>query len=307
MRVIFVFLPRAEAMDFAGPIQAFHEANRFGGGYTLVYAGVSPELPTEQGFWLTRLVPLPEPRKDDLVIVPGGPEATRGAVSASTLAWLRRAARAGARVGSVCTGAFVLGAAGLLDGKECTTHWSRTKDLARRFPKARVLENRLFVTDGRLTTSAGIASGVDMALALIEEAHGPRVASLAAREMVVYVRRDGAHRQESVYLDYRGHIHPGVHRVQDYLAAHPEEPASLSRLASLAAMSVRSLTRRFHEATGLTVHAFRTRARLERARDLLKSPELTLEAVAGRCGFADARQLRRLWQSAYGEPPSAAR
>jgi transcriptional regulator GlxA family with amidase domain len=305
--VILLLLPRVEVMDFAGPLQVFHEANRHGARFEVLLCAPEAELPTEQGLWLSRLQPLPEPRAGDLVLVPGGPMATRMKVTRDMLDWLRRAAKAGARMGSVCTGSFVLGAAGLLDGRACTTHWSRIEDLKRRFPKARVLEDRLYVFDGMVLTSAGIASGIDLALALVEDLHGPRVAALTAREMVVYLRRDGSHHQGSVYLDHRGHLNQGVHRVQDWLAAHPERPAALPDLAELAVMSVRSLTRQFREATGLSVKAFQAKVRLERAGDLLKNPELTMEAIASRCGFQDARQLRRLWREAFGAPPSSAR
>jgi transcriptional regulator GlxA family with amidase domain len=196
---------------------------------------------------------------------------------------------------------------GLLDGRQCTTHWTRLDDLQRRFPRARVLTNRLFVEDGQVTTSAGIASGIDMALALVERRHGPLVAAAAAREMVVYVRRDGSHRQQSVYLEYRTHLHAGIHRVQDWLIAHPDERATIEDLARLAALSPRHLTRVFRQATGVSIQEYRTRLRLERARALLRDPSLTVEAVAARCGFESARQLRRVWKAAFGTAPSAGR
>jgi transcriptional regulator GlxA family with amidase domain len=159
------------------------------------------------------------------------------------------------------------------------------------------------VRDGNLTTSAGIASGIDMALALVEEDHGPALTARVARELVVYLRRDAGHVQESVYLDYRTHLDSGVHELQDHLVAHPETRATLTELARVARTSPRSLTRRFREATGLSILAFRTRVRLERARTLLNAPGLTTEEVASRCGFGDARQLRRLWKAAYGKSP----
>lgn len=307
MRVIFLLLQRTEVMDFAGPMQVFYEANRHGADYRIMACGTEPEIHSEQGPWLARLAPLPEPGAGDLVLVPGGPVAASGAAPPAALAWLELAARTGAHIGAICTGAFVLGAIGLLDGRACTTHWSRLDDLAQRFPRAKVLRERLFVTDGRLTTSAGVASGIDMALALVEARHGAHLAALTARELVVYLRRDGASRQESVYLDFRGHLDQGVHRVQDWLAAHAEDDLNLHRLAALANLSVRSLTRKFRHATGLSVHQFATRVRLTRARDLLREPGLKLESIATRCGFADARQLRRLWQAAHGESLSAAR
>jgi transcriptional regulator GlxA family with amidase domain len=170
-----------------------------------------------------------------------------------------------------------------------------------------VLDNRLFVEDGTILTSAGIASGVDLALALIERRHGPRLAAAVAREMVVYIRRDGAHGQGSVYLDYRTHLHPGIHRVQDWLTAHPAERATLADLAQIAALSPRHLTRVFRRETGISVHDYATRLRLEMARNLLRDPGLTIEAVAGRCGFESARQLRRVWKSAFGGTPGAGR
>lgn len=306
-RVIFVILADLEILDLAGPVQAFHEANRCGADYQVLACSPRPKVRTEQGLWISDLEPLPEPRADDLILVPGIRIASLDAVEPEVIAWLRKAHQQGARLGSICSGAFVLGRAGLLEGRQCTTHWSRVDDLQRRFPLAKVLTNRLFVDDGSVTTSAGIASGIDMALSLVERQHGPLVAAAAAREMVVYLRRDGAHRQDSIYLDYRTHLHPGVHRVQDWLIAHPGEPATLDDLARIAAMSPRNLTRAFRQATGISVQEFRTRLRLELARDLLHDPGMTVEAVASRCGFESARQLRRLWKEAFGAPPSAGR
>lgn len=310
-KVIFALLPEVEVLDLAGPVQAFHEANACGADYGADYevhtCALEPRVRTGQGLWLSDLEPLPEVGPEDLVVVPGSRMDVLQRIDPAFLRWLRRAHEAGAHVASVCTGAFALGEAGLLDGRQCTTHWTRLEDLERRFPRARVLTNRLFVEDGRITTSAGIASGIDMALALVERRHGPLVAAAAAREMVVYVRRDGSHRQQSVYLEYRTHLHAGIHRVQDWLIAHPDERATLADLARIAALSSRHLTRVFRQATGVSIQEYRTRLRLERARDLLRDPGLTVEAVAARCGFESARQLRRVWREAFGTPPSAGR
>jgi transcriptional regulator GlxA family with amidase domain len=306
-RVIFALMPDVEILDLAGPVQAFHEANRCGGSYEVHVCAVEPRVRTDQGLWLSDLEPLPETGAEDLVLVPGARMAAVGRADHALVGWLRKAYDRGARLGSICTGAFALGEAGLLDGRQCTTHWSRVDDLQRRFPRARVLTNRLFVEDGPVTTSAGIASGIDMALAIVERDHGPLVAAAAAREMVVYIRRDGGQRQQSVYLDYRTHLHIGIHRVQDWLVAHPEERETLAGLGRVAGLSPRHLTRVFRQATGVSIQEYRTRLRLERARSLLHDPGLTLEAVAGRCGFESARQLRRVWKAAFGAPPSAAR
>lgn len=305
--MIAVVLPDFEILDLAGPLQAFHEANRCGAVYRLMTCGVGPSARSEQGVRLSDLEPLPEPTEHDLVLVPGLRLASMGAEAGQAAAWIRRAHDAGARIASVCTGAFVLADAGLLAGRQCTTHWSRVDDLARRVPTAQVLRNRLFVRDGPITTSAGIASGIDMALWLVEEGWGPLVAAAAAREMVVYLRRDSAHGQGSVYLEYRTHLHPGVHRVQDWLVTHPAESATLAELGRVAAMSPRNLTRAFRQATGISVQQFRSKLRLELAGNLLNDPGLSVEGVARQCGFDSARQLRRLWRAAYGTSPSAGR
>jgi transcriptional regulator GlxA family with amidase domain len=306
-RVIFAVLPQVEILDLAGPVQAFHEANRCGGEYQVETCALEPRVRSDQGVWLADLQPLPEAGPEDLVIVPGARMEVLQRIDGAFVRWLREAYGRGAHLASVCTGAFALGEAGLLDGRQCTTHWTRLDDLQARFPRARVLVNRLFVDDGRITTSAGIVSGIDMALAMVEHRHGPLVAAAAAREMVVYVRRDGSQRQQSIYLEYRTHLHPGIHRVQDWLIAHPDERATLEDLALVAALSPRHLTRVFRQATGVPIHEFRTRLRLERARSLLRDPSLTVEAVATRCGFESARQLRRVWKEAFGTAPSAGR
>lgn len=290
---MFVLLPEVEILDLAGPLQALGEANRSRVRYRLRLCSTRERVRSEQGLVLADLEPLPDVDPNALVIVPGMPYAATQKLDRRAVRWLRDAAKSGAHIASVCTGAFVLGEAGLLDGRRCTTHWSRTGELAQRFPEARVLTDRLFVTDGNVTTSAGIASGIDMALAVIEQADGPLLAAEVAREMVVYLRRDGAQEQQSVYLDFRTHLHPGVHRVQDWILRNPSQRPTLSELAELAGMSPRNLTRTFRRATGISVHEFSTRVRLELARSLSHEPSLTMEAVARKAGLS-ARELRRL-------------
>ena len=248
--------------------------------------------------------PLPEVGPGDLVLVPGIDSSTLDDMSHVPVGWLQDASRAGAGLGSICTGAWVLAHAGLLDGRECTTHWKVADRMQKAFPAARVLGNRLFVRDRGVITSAGVTSGVDMALSLVEEEHGPRVAAQVAREMVVYIRRAGTGRQESVFLDYRTHVHPGIHRVQDWLIARPDSHPTLGALGRVAGMSPRNLTRVFRKTTGITLKEFTTKVKLEIARNLFHDPNLTVEAVASRCGYRDPRQLRRVWKKSFGENPS---
>jgi transcriptional regulator GlxA family with amidase domain len=302
-RVLFVLFPGAEIMDVAGPLQAFSEAALFGGQYETRYVAATPEVRTAQGVSLSALAPLPTVEATDRVIVPGYPvRSTRP--PAAVIRWLRDAAARGAQLCAVCTGAFALGEAGLLEGRKCTTHWRRVDELQARFPGAVVLRERLFVDDG-VVTSAGIAAGIDMALALLERDGGPVLASSVAREMVVYLRRDAHHHQASVYLDYQTHLSPGIHRVQQYLVTHPDSRATLAELAEMAGMSERNVTRVFKRVTGLSIQEYRARLRLERARDLLRNPTMTVDAVAAACGFASARQLRRVWVERFGEAPRA--
>ena len=307
-RVVFLILPGVELLDIAGPLQALHEATRhFGAPYELRLCSPSPEALTDQGPALSRLEPLIAPEQGDLVFIPGSAVFHRSQPAPEVLEWLWKADRAGVRFFSICTGAFLLGNAGLLDGRECTTHWKFLALLQQRFPEARVLVNRLFVSDGSVTSSAGIVAGIDMTLDLLEQEHGPLLAAKVAREMVVYLRRDGLHSQRSVYLDFRGHIHQGIHGLQDWMVAHPCEDRPLAELAQMTGMSVRNLTRQFRASTGLAIHDYLTRLKLERARSLMRDPAPTLEAVAEQCGLGEARRLRRLWRQAFGEAPSLTR
>ena len=200
---------------------------------------------------------------------------------------------------------FVLAEAGLLNGKKCTTHWKLVDRLAREYPELQVAKNQLFVHDGRVVTSAGVSSGIDMALYLIELHMGPLLVARVAREMVMYLRRNGEQEQESIYLKYRTHLNDAIHRVQDWIVMHPEQSPTVERLSGIAHMSSRHLTRSFREATGISLKEFVTRVKMEVAIQILRNPEETIESTAHQCGYGDARQLRRLFQKYYGQSPSA--
>ena len=309
-RVVFLLLPRVHLLDLAGPAQAFHSATSYGAGYELFFCASSTETSSAQGLILKTETELPEVRREDLIIIPGQwSKHIRNAplLTARVKAWLRAAHKSEVHLASVCSGAFALGEAGFLNGRRCTTHWSLTSELQRRYPDARVATTALYVHDGRITTSAGIASGIDMALSLIELHYGPTLTAKVARDLVVFLRRHGGHDQTSIYLSFRDHLHPGVHQVQDLLSTHFAEPIRLPRLAKLANMSSRHLVRAFKTATGLTPLQYQQRLRLEFAGSLLQDSRLTLESIAESCGFVDARHFRRLWKSTFHAPPSAMR
>lgn len=307
-RLLFPLFHGCEGISIAGPQQAFHEANRFGADYEILNYGVASEILTEQGLKVAGLEPLPDPStltEDDRIFVIGyTPE--RSEPPAVLIRWLARANERRVRIVSICSGAFILGMAGILDGRSCTTHWKRCDLLQERFPRAKVMRERLFTEDGRLLTSGGGASCIDLALYMIERDFGPLVAGKVAREMVVYFRRDAEDRQMSVYLDYRTHLRPSIYAVQDILNAHPETEQGIDEIARAVGMSPRNMTRAFRQATGISVGEYRTKVRLERASGLLKSPGYTVDAVASLCGFSDARQLRRLWKRAYSSSPKGA-
>jgi transcriptional regulator GlxA family with amidase domain len=185
-RVLVLLLPSVHILDLGGPIQAFYEANGFGAQYDLVYCATEPRVRTAQGLVLADVSPLPDPAPSDLLLVPGVDSSTLDRLQHVPSAWLRKAHAQGARVASVCSGAFALAFAGLLDGRACTTHWKVVDRLREAYPAARVVKNRLYVRENNVVTSAGIASGIDMALALIEEDCGPLIVAKVAREMVVY-------------------------------------------------------------------------------------------------------------------------
>ena len=292
-------LPDVHLQDLAGPVQVLDEASEFCPGYRLVYCSTAARVRSAQGLVLADLSPLPEPRADDLVLVPGVAVKALDRVPIPR-EWLHRAAVSGARLASVCSGAYILASAGLLDGRRCTTHWILIDRLRREFPRASVLDGRLFVVDGNVTTSAGMSSGIDMALAMLEEHHGPLVTARVAREMVVYLRRNGDEQQHSVYLDHRTHLNPGVHRVQDFIVANSDQKMSMAQLARIAAMSPRNLSRVFHRAAGVTPKQFANRVKIQVARDLLHDPQRSVSSIASSCGFDDALQLRRLWRRSFG-------
>jgi transcriptional regulator GlxA family with amidase domain len=304
IRIHCLVLPGVHVMDLGGPIQAFFEANGFGGRYEISFCGIEPRARCAQGFWISDLEPLPQVKSGEMILIPGIDSSLLDNLEKMPLSWLQDAYKAGARFCSICSGAFVLGHAGLLDGRQCTTHWKLIDRLARACPKATVLANRLFARDQGVTSSAGVASGIDTALSMIEEDFGPLTAAQVAREMVIYFRRDANSTQKSIYVDYRTHLHPGVHKVQDWLIHRVDERPSLEELAGIGGMSPRNLTRLFKQTTGITLKEFSNELKLEVAANLLRNPEQSLEEVASQCGFQDSRQIRRLWLRRYGKTPS---
>ncbi|WP_329102732.1 AraC family transcriptional regulator [Micromonospora sp. NBC_01699] len=295
-RVVFLLVPQVQLLDLAGPAQVFATAANLGHDYRLDYLGEQEDIPTAQGLPVRVGVERPSLGPEDLIVVPGWQAPTldrNGRLTAGTLRWLADHHAAGGTVASVCAGADALGRAGLLDGRRCTTHHEVQDELARRYPRATVVRDVLYVVDGRVVTSAGIASGIDLALHLVATSHGPGAAGRVARSMVVYARRNGHEQQASAMLRHRAHLRDAVHRAQDRIDARYGDTLPLAELAAAAGVSERTLTRIFVRATGLTPLRYQQLLRLERAEHLI-GHGATVESAARTVGFADARMLRRL-------------
>ncbi|MCP2165102.1 GlxA family transcriptional regulator [Goodfellowiella coeruleoviolacea] len=295
-RVVFLLVPGFHLLDLAGPAQVFATAADFGVDYTLHYLAEQPEVSAAQGLPVRTGTTWPTLTADDLVIVPGWRAPRLAGTARLTEASLRRLVEhhaAHGTVASVCSGADALGRAGLLDGRRCTIHYELQDELASRHPRAIVVPDVLYVSDDRVVTSAGIASGIDLALYLIATRHGPAVAAGVARAMIVPVRRHGDERQASAVLRHRAHPDDVVHRVQDLIDARFTERLPLAELARAAGCGERTLTRLFVQATGMTPLRYQQALRVERVEHLV-GHGATVDAAARAVGFADARMVRRL-------------
>jgi transcriptional regulator GlxA family with amidase domain len=306
-RVGFLIFPDLQILDAAGPIAAFEIAGRYGqGAYDLRVLAARPgDVRSSSGAAMAAAPFDPAERLDTLV--DAGGDGTRVASNdAALLAAVRQAAGNARRVASVCSGAFILAAAGLLDGRRATTHWSRTQDFARRFPQVRLEADRIYVQDGKIWTSAGITAGIDLALAMIAEDLGETIARRTAQQLVVYHRRPGGQSQFSALLELD---RPDA-RFAGLLGWARErlgEPLSVERLAAQAAMSPRNFARAFAAEAGVTPAKAIERLRVEAARERVEAGAEPIDRVAEAAGFGDAERMRRAFIRAFGQPPQALR
>jgi transcriptional regulator GlxA family with amidase domain len=306
-RLGLLIFPDFQILDAAGPIAAFEIAGRHGGGaYAIeVMATQSGAVRSSSGVEVTAARADPTARFDTLMIA-GGDGTRAAARDAATLEFVRAAASRAGRIAGVCSGAFVLAAAGLLDGRRATTHWSRTTDFTRRFPDVRLEPDRIFVRDGPVWTSAGITAGIDLALALIADDLGELIARRTAQQLVVYRRRPGGQSQFSALLELE---RPGA-RFGGLLGWARErlgEPLGVERLADRAAMSPRHFARAFAAETGVTPAKAIERLRVEAARERIEAGGEPVDRIAARVGFGDPERMRRAFLRAFGQPPQALR
>jgi transcriptional regulator GlxA family with amidase domain len=320
LSVWFVLTPNVLLLDYAGPAEALRMAAELAGEQAdgagpaaMLLHSCAPvaQLRTSLGVGLGELEALPArlPPQSLVMVTGNACEVEDYARPEAQLVvdWLRDAPQPDTRVASICSGALLLAAAGLLDGRRCTTHYSLIDALQQAAPSAKVEENRLFVEDGPVLTSAGITTGIDLALYLIERHAGAELAARVARRLVVYQRRSGNEPQLSPWLAHRNHLHPAVHRAQDAIAQDPARSWSLAELADRAHVSGRHLTRLFAEHAGISVVTYQQGLRIARARQMLADRQLSVERVAELTGFASARDFRRVWQRYESGAPSAGR
>jgi len=235
-----------------------------------------------------------------------GGSAVAGSLTPGVIKFLRRALTRSRRVASTCTGAFVLAEAGLLDGRRATTHWHRARDLQARFPMVKVEEDRIFIVDGPVWTSAGMTAGIDLALAMIEKDLGADVARAVARKLVVYHRRAGGQSQFSALLE----LEPKSDRIQSALAyakRNLDKPLTVTQLAKAAHLSPRQFSRAFRTETGQSPAKAVENLRVEAARLMMERSRHPIEVIAQQTGFADRDRMRRAFLRAFGQPPQVMR
>jgi transcriptional regulator GlxA family with amidase domain len=306
--VAVAIFPGVQALDVAGPVDVFSEANRFlprEDRYEVTLLSAEPgALRASNGMALVADNTFAHAQHDfDLALVAGGPALPDSAPDPRLTQWLATVAARCKRYGSICTGAFALGHAGLLDERNVTTHWQHAAQLASQFPNARVDFDRIYLRDERLVTSAGVTAGIDLSLALVAEDHGPRTALAVAKRLVVFAQRQGGQSQFSPYLTAPADETSPVARVQAHVMEHIGERFTVKQLADVAGMSARNFARVFVQETNVTPYEFVERARVDAARKLLESSSAVLKAIAYDCGFGTADRMRIVFVRRIGVTP----
>ena len=310
-RILVLAVDGAQSLDILGPVEVFdHAESLVPGSYRIELVGPTGDgrITMSNGVTLgVGSLPEPPPRHDTLVVA-GGEGARRAAADDPAIVdWIARASRRARRTASVCTGTYLLAAAGLLDGRRATTHWGFCDALAERYPAVELDPNPVFVRDGDIWTSAGVTAGMDLALALVEDDVGAEVALTVARLLVVFLKRPGGQAQFSGALAAQQATRPALRELQAWIAGHLDDDLSVAALAGRANLSERSFARAFRSEVGQTPAAYVETLRVERARALLEDGAESLEAVAGAAGFSSPEVLRRAFHRRVGVSPAAYR
>ena len=298
-RIVITGPPPIQVLDVTGPLEVFASAPEY--RVVLASADSSEVLQTNRGFGLTGAVPLNEVSGlIDTLLVVGGPGAEGGVYDSGYLAEIKAAAKRSRRVASICTGTFLLAAAGLLDGKQAVTHWDFCDRLAREFPAVMVQPNPIFLRDGSVYTSAGITAGMDLALALVEEDHGHQVALSVARRLVMFLVRPGGQAQYSHMLSRQAVTSQPLRELQVWMLEHLRDDLGVERVAERMGMSSRQFTRVCLRETKMNPGQFVDRMRVEAAQQMIDSSSMGLKEVADACGFRSADVMRRAFLRVLG-------
>lgn len=304
-RIAFLVFPQFQILDATGPIAAFEIAERYRpGSYALrIIAATSGPVASSSGACL-HAAPFGRADALDTLIVAGGNGTRAAAVCPKTRKFVLACAARSRRIASVCSGTFVLAAAGLLDGRRATTHWSVTAEFSRRFPQVRLDPDRIYIRDGRIWSSAGITAGIDLALALIGEDLGEDTARRTAQQLVVYRRRPGGQSQFSPLLQME-RADGRFGELWEHVRTHLRDPLSVAELARLSCMSPRNFSRVFTDEVGVAPAKAIERLRVDTARADLESGNASIQQVAAACGFGNPERMRRSFLRVLGAPPSA--
>ncbi len=305
-KVVIAGFPGVQALDVVGPYEVFTGAALLTeGGYEVIVGspgGQPVSTPTGLSF---HAAPLPDPREPvDTVVLPGGAGIDATRTDREFIDWVKAVSRSARRIVTVCTGAFLAAEAGLLDGQRVTTHWAFADRLAEEFPSIDVDPDPIFLRSGeRIWTAAGVTSGIDLALSLVEDDHGTEVAQTVARWLVLYLRRPGGQTQFAAPVWMPRAKRPSIRDVQEAIESEPGGMHSVDELARRAAMSPRHFTRVFTEEVGEAPGQYVERIRTEAARRQLEETDDTVVAIASRCGFGTAETMRRNFIRRIGVPP----
>ncbi len=313
----FLIYPDVEPLDVCGPLDVFSFVDRWWRAtskvdhpmYQLeVIAACPGPVSTSSGLQIVANRAYQEIDGGlDTLIVAGGEGAERACSDRALVDWLRGIATRVRRIASVCNGAFLLAASGLLDGRRATTHWAFSEHLARAYPSIRVEPDLIFIRDGQVYTSGGITAGMDLALAMLEEDHGSDAARYVAQGMLLFLRRPGGQSQFSTYLRSEASNRRDIRELQAWILSHPDDDLSIEALAERVAMSPRNFARIFLAETGMTPAKFVERARVEATRCKLEQSSTRIEAIAEHCGFGTAECMRRSFRRVLGVGPEEIR
>ncbi|GGO90024.1 transcriptional regulator [Wenjunlia tyrosinilytica] len=301
--------PGAQALDITGPVEVFDTVNRLipetDSRYRMEFVSADAPLVRTCSGVVMEAAPLETGRGPiDTLLVPGGWNVKDALANRSLVSWIGGAAPRSRRIASVCGGSFLLAEAGLLDGRRATTHWAYCEELARRYPDVTVDPEPIFVWDGPFLTSAGVSTGIDMALALVEADHGAALALEMARYLVLFLKRHGGQSQFSAVLDAQLADRAPIRAAQTWILDNLERPLHVDEIAERANMSTRNFARVFRREVGTPPGRYVERMRIARARELLETTELTASQIARRCGFAAPETFFRSFGRALGLTPT---